>query len=48
MHMWGTYVPMHTKYEVSMSDPVPGGGVHRLRRRQERRWTKYDCIRLFG
>ena len=29
MHMWGTYVHMYTKYEVSMSNPVAGGGVHR-------------------
>ena len=26
--MWGTYVNMGTKYEVSMSNPVPGEGVH--------------------
>ena len=24
----GAYVHMHTKYEVSTSNPVPGGGVH--------------------
>ena len=29
VHIWGTYVHMYTKYEVSMSNPVPGGGVHR-------------------
>ena len=29
MHMWRTYVHMHTEYKVSMSNPVPGGGVHR-------------------
>ena len=29
MHIWGTYVHMYTKYEVSMSNTVPGGGVHR-------------------
>ena len=29
VHIWGTYVHMCTKYEVSMSNPVPGGGVHR-------------------
>ena len=27
--MWGTYVHKYTKYEVSMSNPVPGGDVHR-------------------
>ena len=25
----GAYVHMYTKYEVSMSNPVPRGGVHR-------------------
>ena len=25
MHIWGTYVHMCTKYEVSMYKPVPGG-----------------------
>ena len=29
MHIWGTYVHMYTKNEVSTSNPVPGGGVHR-------------------
>ena len=29
VHIWGTYVHMCTKYKVSMSNPVPGGGVHR-------------------
>ena len=29
VHMWGIYVHMCTKYEDSMSNPVPGGGVHR-------------------
>ena len=29
VHMWGTYVHMCTKYKVSMSNHVPGGGVHR-------------------
>ena len=24
MHIWGTYVHMYTKYEVSMSNPVLG------------------------
>ena len=28
MHIWGTYVHKYTKYEVSMSNPVAGGGVH--------------------
>ena len=31
MHIWGTYVHMYTKDEVSMSNPVAGGGVHRHR-----------------
>ena len=26
--MWGTYVHICTKYEVSMSNPVSGGGVY--------------------
>ena len=38
--MWGggggAYVHIHTKYEVSMFNHVPGGGVI------------HDCIRLFG
>ena len=25
--MWGTFVHMYTKHEVSMFNPVPGGGV---------------------
>ena len=25
MHIWGAYVHMHTKYEVSMSNPVVRG-----------------------
>ena len=25
VHIWGTYVHMCTKYEVSMSNHVPGG-----------------------
>ena len=29
VHTWGTYVHMYRKYEVSMSNPVPGGGVHK-------------------
>ena len=29
VHIWGTYVHMHTKNKVSRSNPVPGGGVHR-------------------
>ena len=29
VHVWGTNVHMYTKYEVFMSNPVPGGGVHR-------------------
>ena len=24
MHIWGTYVHLYTKYEVSMSNHVPG------------------------
>ena len=27
--MWGIYVYMYTKNEVSVSNPVPEGGVHR-------------------
>ena len=27
-HMYTKYVHIYTKYEVSMSNPVPGGGVH--------------------
>ena len=27
--IWGINVHMCTKYELSMSNPVPGGGVHR-------------------
>ena len=30
MHIWGTYVHMYTKYEVSMSNPVPGGGAQTM------------------
>ena len=26
--MWGPFVHMYTKYEVSMSNPVARGGVH--------------------
>ena len=29
VHIWGTYMHMCIKYEVSMSNHVPGGGVHR-------------------
>ena len=29
VHVSGTHVHMYTKYEVSMSNPVAGGGVHR-------------------
>ena len=29
MHIWETYVHMYTKYDISMSNPVAGGGVHR-------------------
>ena len=29
MHIWEIYVHMYTIYEVSMSHPVQGGGVHR-------------------
>ena len=40
---------MHTKYEVSMSNPVPGGGVHRHSANDDdARRTKHDNIRLFG
>ena len=28
VHIWETWVHMCTKYEVSMSNHVPGGGVH--------------------
>ena len=28
--MWRTYVHMCTKYEGSMSNPVPGGGVQMM------------------
>ena len=28
---------MYTKYEVSMSNPVPGEGVHRHQHRRQRR-----------
>ena len=24
VHIWGTYMHIYTKYEVSMSNPVPG------------------------
>ena len=40
--MWATHVHMYTKYEVSTSNAVPGGGVDRRRR------TKHDCMRPFG
>ena len=39
----GAYVHMYTKYEVSMSNPVAGGAVHRQHQRCQRR-TKHDCI----
>ena len=42
----GTYVHMTTKYEVSTSNPVTGGDMHR--RHQQRQRTKHDCVRLFG
>ena len=29
MYIWGTYVHMCTKYEVSMSSPVARRGAHR-------------------
>ena len=35
--MRGTNVHMYTKYEVSISSPVQGGGVHRQQRHQQRR-----------
>ena len=44
MHIWATYVQMCTKYEVSMSNPVPGGGVHRhqCQRQHQCRMTMHD------
>ena len=52
-HMWGTYVHMYTKNEVSMSNPVPGGGVHgwqcqcqQWQHQCQWRRTIHDCIRL--
>ena len=30
MHIWRTYVHMCTKYEVSMSNHVPEGGVQMM------------------
>ena len=30
MHIWGTYVHKCTKYEVSMSNHVPGGGAQMM------------------
>ena len=40
----GTYVHMCTKYEVSMSNPVPGRGVHRCQHqhRHQRRMMTHD------
>ena len=39
----GAYVHMCAKYEVSMSNPVSGGGVHRCR---HQRWmTHHDDAR---
>ena len=29
VNVWETLVHMCTEYEVSLSNPVPGGGVHR-------------------
>ena len=29
VHVWWTYIHMCTKYKVYVSNPVPGGGVHR-------------------
>ena len=29
VYIWGTYVHMYTKYEISRFNPVPEGGVHR-------------------
>ena len=31
VHIWKTYVHKYTKDEVSMSNHVPGGGMHRQR-----------------
>ena len=39
MHIWGTHVHKCIKYEVSMSNHVPGGGVHRQRCRRRCRMT---------
>ena len=49
MHIWWVHVHMYTKYEVSASNHVPGGGVHRWwhqRCQQQRRWTIHDCKAL--
>ena len=43
---------MHTKYEVSRSNPVPGGVCTddnaNDNANDDARRTKHDCLRLFG
>ena len=52
MHIWGIYVHMYTKYEVSMSNHMPGGGVQdnddEDANDDDARRTIHDCIRPFG
>ena len=56
MHILGTHMHIHTKYEVSILNPVPGRAVHRRRQRRQHwtphdnyvRWTNHDYIGSFG
>ena len=49
----GTCGHIHTKYEVSISNPAVGRAAQRMMptptmTQDEARRTKHDCIRLFG
>ena len=60
MHILGTHMHIHTKYEVSILNPVARRAVHRCQRRRHRhqtmpmpddnyaRWTNHDYIGSFG
>ena len=55
MHILGTHMHIHTKYEVSILNPVARRAVHRCRCRtmltpddNYARWTNHDYIGLFG
>ena len=58
MHILGTHMHIHTKYEVSILNPVARRAVHRCQRRQHQttptpddnyaRRTNHDDIGSFG